>query len=54
MNSYNEIMKNYMKKPEEENKIEKKHKKKIINPKLMEKKIPFYGVFGRVLFDLKK
>ena len=54
MNNYNDIMKNYMKKPEEENKIEKKHKKKIINKKKMEKLIPFYGVFGRILHDLNK
>lgn len=33
MFDYNDIMKNYMKKEEEENKIEKKHKKKKLNPK---------------------
>tara|TARA_R110000824_G_scaffold4745_3_gene22612 strand:- start:3335 stop:3502 length:168 start_codon:yes stop_codon:yes gene_type:complete len=54
MDNYNDIMKNYMKKPEEENKIEKKHKKKVINKKKMEKLIPFYGVFGRILYDLNK
>ena len=54
MNNYNDIMKNYMKKPEEENKIEKKHKKKIINKKKMQKLIQFYVVFGRKLYDLNK
>tara|TARA_Y100000004_G_C8889728_1_gene401419 strand:- start:628 stop:825 length:198 start_codon:yes stop_codon:yes gene_type:complete len=54
MLDYNEIMKNYMKKPEEENKIEKKHKKKKINPKKMEKIFPMYAVFGRPFFELVK
>tara|TARA_R100000781_G_scaffold90004_3_gene55521 strand:+ start:723 stop:887 length:165 start_codon:yes stop_codon:yes gene_type:complete len=54
MYDYNDIMKNYMKKPEEENKIEKKHKKKKLNPKKMEKKYPHYAVFGKAYFQLVK
>jgi len=54
MYDYNDIMKNYMKKEEEENKIEKKHKKKKLNPKKMEKIFPYYSVFGRTYFELVK
>jgi len=54
MFDYNDIMKNYMKKDEEENKIEKKHKKKKLNPKKMEKIFPYYSVFGRAYFQMVK
>jgi len=54
MFDYNDIMKNYMKKDEEENKIEKKHKKKKLNPKKMEKLFPHYAVFGRAYFQMVK
>ena len=46
MFDYNDIMKNYMKKEEEVNTIEKKHKKKKLNPKKMEKLYPYFSVFG--------
>tara|TARA_R110001592_G_scaffold111626_3_gene309191 strand:+ start:5402 stop:5566 length:165 start_codon:yes stop_codon:yes gene_type:complete len=54
MNSYNDIMKHYTVKPKEVNTIEKKHKKKKINPKKLEKLIPYYSVFGLTLHNLKK
>jgi len=54
MYDYNDIMKNYMKKEEEVNTIEKKHKKKKLNPKKMEKIFPYYSVFGRAYFDMVK
>ncbi len=54
MFDYNDIMKNYMKKDEEENKIEKKHKKKKLNPKKMEKLFPYYSVFGKTYFQMVK
>ncbi len=54
MFDYNDIMKNYMKKDEEENKIEKKHKKKKLNPKKMEKLFPHYAVFGKAYFQMVK
>ena len=54
MYDYNDIMKNYMKKPEEVNTMEKKHKKKKINPKKMQKLFPYYSVFGKTYFEIMK
>lgn len=54
MFDYNDIMKNYMKKEEEVNTIEKKQKKKKLNPKKMEKLFPHYAVFGRAYFQMVK
>lgn len=54
MYDFNDIMKNYMKKEKEPNTIEKKHKKKKINPKKMEQKFPHYAVFGRAYFEMVK
>ena len=46
MFDYNDVMKNYMKKEEEVNTMEKKHKKK--------KLYPHFAVFGRAYFDKVK
>jgi hypothetical protein len=54
MYDYNDVMKNYMKKPKEVNTMEKQHKKKKLNPKKMEKKYPYYSVFGKAYFDIMK
>lgn len=54
MFDYNDIMKNYMKKEEEVNMIEKKHKKKKLNPKKMEKLYPYFSVFGVTYFNSVK
>jgi hypothetical protein len=54
MSDYNDIMKNYMAKPKEVNTIEKKRKKKKLNPKKLEKIIPYYSVFGLTIHNLKK
>ena len=55
MFDYNDVMKNYMKRePEEPNYVEKKHKKKKLNPKKMEKMYPHYAVFGKAYFHMVK
>lgn len=54
MFDYNDIMKNYMKKDEEENKIEKKHKKKKLNVKKMRQLHPYFDVFGKAIFEINK
>tara|TARA_B110000285_G_C15051176_1_gene577067 strand:+ start:279 stop:419 length:141 start_codon:yes stop_codon:yes gene_type:complete len=46
-------MLNYIKKPEEENKIEKKHKKKKLNVKKMRLLNPYFEVFGKAILDIK-
>lgn len=53
MIEFNDIMLKYMKKPEEENKIEKKHKKRKLNVKKMRLLNPYYDVFGKAIFDIK-
>jgi len=46
--------KSYIPKPaeEEENKLEKKHKPKKLNLKRIEKKHPFYPIFGSAYFKI--
>ena len=46
MFDYNDVMKNYMKKEEEPNTMEKKHKKKKLNVKKMEKLFAHYALVG--------
>ena len=43
-----------MMKPEEENKIEKKHKKKKLNVNKMRLLNPYFDVFGKALFEIKR
>ncbi len=54
MFDYNDVMKNYMKKEEEINTMKKKHKKKKLNVKKMEKLFPHYAVLGRAYFEKVK
>tara|TARA_R110002096_G_scaffold127406_1_gene275249 strand:- start:411 stop:575 length:165 start_codon:yes stop_codon:yes gene_type:complete len=54
MFDFNDIMLKYMKKPDEENKIEKIHKKKKLNVKKMRLINPYYDVFGKAIFEIKK
>ncbi len=54
MFDYKEIMEHYRKKPEEENKIEKKHKKKKLNVKKMRQLHPYFDVFGKAIFEINK
>jgi len=54
MYDYNDVMKDYMKKEKEPNTIEKKHKKKKLSPKKMEKLYPYYSVFGKTYFQMIK